>query len=174
MSCSGSHSGNEESGSIMTRGTPSYDATDCPGCFRHRHTCRGLSVGKQAGSLWRPEHGSGNSELASPRGHHSGLRRSLGPLALHLGTSHAFDAVSGERSPDLRTMTFVFISIYTGTVLLCVGTVAWIVRAWTRRRYWHKSPSDLHYIVAGAALLASAGIGVLIASQIVVALGYAG
>ena len=40
--------------------------------------------------------------------------------------------------------------------------------------YWHKSPSDLHYIVAGAALLASAGIGVLIASQIVVALGYAG
>ena len=29
-------------------------------------------------------------------------------------------------------MTFVVVSIiYAGTVLLCVGTVAWIVRAWT-------------------------------------------
>jgi hypothetical protein len=47
-------------------------------------------------------------------------------------------------------MTFVVVSmIYTGTVLLCVGTAAWIVRAWTRRRYWHKSPSDLHYIAVG-------------------------
>jgi len=46
------------------------------------------------------------------------------------------------------------------------------LRAWTRRRYWHKSPSDLHYVVAGTALLLSAGIGVAVASQIVVALGY--
>jgi hypothetical protein len=37
-----------------------------------------------------------------------------------------------------------------------------------------ESPSDLHYIVGGAALLVSAGIGVLVASQIVLALGYAG
>jgi uncharacterized membrane protein HdeD (DUF308 family) len=71
-------------------------------------------------------------------------------------------------------MTFVVFSIYAGAVLLCVGTTAWIVRAWTRRRYWHKSPSDLHYIAAGAALLASAGIGVFVASQIVLALGYTG
>ena len=56
------------------------------------------------------------------------------------------------------------------TVLFCVGITAWIVRAWTRRRYWHKSPSDLHYIAAGAALLVGAGIGILIASQIVMAL----
>jgi hypothetical protein len=39
---------------------------------------------------------------------------------------------------------------------------------------WHKGPSDLHYIVVGAALLASAGIGLVVASQIVVILGYAG
>jgi len=57
-------------------------------------------------------------------------------------------------------------------VVFCVGTTAWILRAWTRRRYWHKSPSDLHYVVAGTALLLSAGIGVAVASQIVVALGY--
>ena len=36
------------------------------------------------------------------------------------------------------------------------------------------SPSDLHYIAAGAALLVGAGIGILIASQIVMVLGYAG
>ena len=42
----------------------------------------------------------------------------------------------------------------------------------TRRRYWDKSPSDLHYIAAGAALLVSAGIGILFASQIVMVLGY--
>jgi uncharacterized membrane protein HdeD (DUF308 family) len=70
-------------------------------------------------------------------------------------------------------MSFVVASIYAGTVLLYVGTTALIVRAWTRRRYWHKSPSDLHYIAVGAALLVSAGIGIVIASQIVVALRYA-
>jgi len=59
----------------------------------------------------------------------------------------------------------VVVSIYAGAVS------AW--GQWTRRRYWRKSPSDLHYIVAGAVLLASAGIGVEVASQIVVALGYA-
>jgi len=66
------------------------------------------------------------------------------------------------------------ISIYAGTVLLYVGTAAWIVRAWTRRRYRHKSPSDLHYIAASIILIVSAGIGVVVASQIVVALGYTG
>jgi hypothetical protein len=59
----------------------------------------------------------------------------------------------------LRSMAFVVVSIiYAGTVLLYVGTAAWIVRAWTRRRYWHKSPSDLHYIAVGIILLVSAGI----------------
>jgi uncharacterized membrane protein HdeD (DUF308 family) len=71
-------------------------------------------------------------------------------------------------------MTLVVASIYAGVVLLCVGTTALLLRLWTRRRYWHKSPSDLHYIVVGAALLLSAGIGVAVASQIVVALGHTG
>jgi hypothetical protein len=76
------------------------------------------------------------------------------------------------RSFGLRSMTFVVVSIYAGAVLLYVGTAAWIVRAWTRGRYRHKTPSDLHYIAAGIILLVSAGIGVVIASQIVIALGY--
>jgi Mn2+/Fe2+ NRAMP family transporter len=71
-------------------------------------------------------------------------------------------------------MIFVVALIYAGTILLCVGTTAWLLRAWTRRRYWHKSPSDLHYIVIGTALLLSAGIGVLVASQIVMVLGQTG
>ena len=77
-------------------------------------------------------------------------------------------------SLGLRSMTSVVVLIiYAGTVLLCVGTAAWIVRAWTRRRYWH-NPSDLHYIAVGIILLASAGIRIVVASQIVVVLGYAG
>ena len=72
-------------------------------------------------------------------------------------------------------MTFwVRLIIYAGTVLLYVMTAAWIVRAWTRRRYWHKSPGELHYIAVGIILLMSTGIGIVIASQIVVVLGYAG
>jgi hypothetical protein len=71
-------------------------------------------------------------------------------------------------------MAFVIASIYAVAVLICVGTTAWVVRAWTRRRYSHKSPRDLHYIAAGSALLVGAGIGIMIASQIVMALGYAG
>jgi hypothetical protein len=69
-------------------------------------------------------------------------------------------------------MVFVVGSIYAGTILFCVGATAWLLRAWTRRRYPHKSPSDLHY--TGTALLLSAGIGVLVASQIVMVLGQAG
>jgi hypothetical protein len=65
---------------------------------------------------------------------------------------------------------FVVVLIYIGAVLLCVGTTGWVVRAWTRRRYWDKSPSDLHYVAVGAVV--SAAAGVVIASQIVVALGY--
>jgi hypothetical protein len=70
-------------------------------------------------------------------------------------------------------MTFwVRLIIYAGTVLLYVGTAAWIVRVWTRRRYRDKSPSDLHYIAAGIILLLSAGIGAVVAAQIVVVLGH--
>src|SRR5262249_62331258 len=69
-------------------------------------------------------------------------------------------------------MSFVVVSIYLAAVVFCVGTTAWILRAWTRRRYWHKSPSDLHYVVAGTALLLSAGIGVAVASPIMVGGGY--
>jgi uncharacterized membrane protein HdeD (DUF308 family) len=73
-----------------------------------------------------------------------------------------------------RSMTLVIASIYAGAILLCVGTTALLVRTWTRRRYWHKSPSDLHYILVGTALLLAAGIGVAVASQLVVALGHMG
>ena len=53
-----------------------------------------------------------------------------------------------------RSMTLVVASIYAGIVLLCVGATALLVRTWTRRRYWHKSPSDLalHPCRCGAAL----------------------
>jgi hypothetical protein len=71
-------------------------------------------------------------------------------------------------------MLFVVALVYAATILFCVGATAWLLRAWTRRRYWHKSPSDLHYIVVGTALLLSAGIGVLVASEIVMALGQTG
>ena len=67
-----------------------------------------------------------------------------------------------------------FMVVYAGTILLALGVAAWIARAWTRRRYQHKSPSDLHYIVVGIILLVSAGIGMLVASYIVVAIGYMG
>jgi hypothetical protein len=69
-------------------------------------------------------------------------------------------------------MAFVVASIYAVAVFFCVGTAAWVVQVWTRKRYLHKSPSDLHYIAAGSALLVGAGIGILIASQIVMLLSY--
>lgn len=72
-------------------------------------------------------------------------------------------------------MSFMIVSlIYAGTILLALGVAAWVARAWTRRRYRHKGPSDLHYIAVGIILLVSAGIGMLIASYIVVAIGYMG
>src|SRR5262245_53197685 len=88
------------------------------------------------------------------------------------GRGFSLRCTIGRDSLGLRSMTLVVVSIYLAAVLFCVGTTAWMLRAWTRRRYWHKSPSDLHYVVAGTALLLSAGIGVAVASQIVVALGY--
>jgi hypothetical protein len=51
-------------------------------------------------------------------------------------------------------MTFwARLSIYAGVVLLYVGTAAWIVRAWIRKRYRDKHPSDLHYIAVGIVLV---------------------
>src|SRR5262249_29116768 len=68
-------------------------------------------------------------------------------------------------------MTFwVRLIIYAGTVLLYVMTAAWIVRAWPRRRYRDKSPSDLHSIAVVIVLVLSAGLGVLVASHIGVVL----
>ena len=40
-------------------------------------------------------------------------------------------------------MAFLAASIYAAAILFCVGTTAWIVRAWTRRRYWDKNPERL-------------------------------
>jgi hypothetical protein len=69
-------------------------------------------------------------------------------------------------------MIFAIISmIYAGTILFFVGTTALILLAWARRRYPDRSPTDLAYIAVGIILLVSAGIGILVASQIVVALG---
>jgi uncharacterized membrane protein YidH (DUF202 family) len=105
------------------------------------------------------------------------------PQARFGGNTTTFFAVTtlaayisaGAHSFGLHSMTFwARLIIYAGTVLLYVGTAAWIVRAWTRRRYRDKSPSDLHYIAAGIVLVVSAGLGVLVASQIVVVLGYTG
>ena len=82
---------------------------------------------------------------------------------------------AGANSFGPRSMTFwARFSIYAGVVVLYVETTAWIVRAWIRKRYRDKSPSDLHYIAAGIVLVVSAGLGVLVASQIVVVLGYTG
>jgi hypothetical protein len=69
-------------------------------------------------------------------------------------------------------MPLVIASIYVAAVLVCVGGMAWLLRAWTRTRYRHEPPSDLQYLIASTALLMSAGIGVLVASQIVLAIGH--
>jgi hypothetical protein len=72
-------------------------------------------------------------------------------------------------------MIFAIASIvYAGTILFFVGTAALILLAWARRRYPDRSPTDLAYIAVGIILLVSAGIGILVAAQIVVALGYMG
>ena len=81
-------------------------------------------------------------------------------------------ASSEDTALAFTSTTVVVALIYAGTVVLYVGTTALIVRAWTRRRYWHGSPSDLHYIAVSAALLVSAGIAIVVASLIVTALGY--
>lgn len=72
-------------------------------------------------------------------------------------------------------MIFVIISlIYAGTILLFVGMTAWIIRVWSRRRYPDGPPSDVIYVAVSIILLVSAGIGIFVASEIVIALGYIG
>ena len=115
-------------------------------------------------------HDVGSARRLAPEGYLSHVRNGgLGGLAW---SRLSLRCIIGRDSLGLRSMTLVVVSIYLAAVLFCVGTTAWMLRAWTRRRYWHKSPSDLHYVVAGTALLLSAGIGVAVASQIVAALGY--
>src|SRR5262249_27011284 len=100
----------------------------------------------------------GSARRLAPEGYLSHVRNGgLGGLAW---SRPSLRCTIGRDSLGLRSMTLVVVSIYLAAVLFCVGTTAWILRAWTRRRYWHKSPSDLHYVVAGTALLLSAGIGV--------------
>jgi pilus assembly protein TadC len=71
-----------------------------------------------------------------------------------------------------RSMIFAIMSmIYAGTILFFVGTTALILLAWARRRYADRSPNDLIYVAVSIILLVSAGIGIFVASQIVVALG---
>ena len=102
--------------------------------------------------------------------------RTLGGSPLYRAIIPRRSANSGLESHQLTRTALVsaawpsWLLLSMPTVLFCVGITAWIVRARTRRRYCHKSPSDLHYIAAGAALLVGAGIGILIASQIVMAL----
>jgi hypothetical protein len=60
-----------------------------------------------------------------------------------------------------RSMTFAIMSmIYAGTILFFVGTT-----------YADRSPNDLIYVAVSIILLVSAGIGIFVASQIVVAPG---
>lgn len=69
-------------------------------------------------------------------------------------------------------MSLVAAGIYATAILLCCGATAVLIRAWTRRRYWHKGPSDLHYIACSAALLVSAGAGALAGSFLVLMVGW--
>src|SRR5262249_60216896 len=79
--------------------------------------------------------------------------------------------VPSDEIRSVCSMSFVVVSIYLAAVVFCVGTTAWILRAWTRRRYWHKSPSDLHYVVAGEALLLGGGNCVAGGAPILLGLG---
>ena len=79
---------------------------------------------------------------------------------------------SSEDTALASTGTTVAVAlIYVGTITLYVGSTAWLVRVWTRRRYC-RSPSDLLYWGVGAALIVNSGIAIVVASLIVTALGY--
>jgi hypothetical protein len=68
--------------------------------------------------------------LDDVRGQRRRTARLISPLLAR------YDILAGRTGFGLRGMTFwVRLIIYAGTVLLYVMTAAWIVRAWTRRRY---------------------------------------
>jgi hypothetical protein len=71
-------------------------------------------------------------------------------------------------------MTFVAVAIFAATVLVSVGTAGLLLAWWTRRRYAHKGPSDLHYVVCAGTLLGSASLGIWLAWTLLAALGYPG
>jgi hypothetical protein len=71
-------------------------------------------------------------------------------------------------------MTIVVIAIFAMTVLVAVGSVGLLLTWWTRKRYAHKGPSDLHYVVCAVSLLGSASGGIWLAWTILAALGYPG
>jgi len=81
--------------------------------------------------------------------------------------------ISLAYSFGLRSMIFAIISlIYAATILFFVGTAALILLAWARRRYPDRSPNDWVYIAVGIILIGSAGMGIAVASQIILALDY--
>jgi hypothetical protein len=69
-------------------------------------------------------------------------------------------------------MIFVVIAIYAGAVFFCVGIAAGILRMWIRRQ--PHGLTDAHHLVVAVALVLSAAFGALLASNIVIALGYVG
>ena len=71
-------------------------------------------------------------------------------------------------------MTLVVVAIFGMTVLASVVSAAALLTWWTRRRYAHKGPSDLHYVVCALALLTSASVGIWLAWTFLAALGYPG
>jgi hypothetical protein len=44
-----------------------------------------------------------------------------------------------SRTAFLSNMIVAVGLIYAGTILFCVGTTAWLLRTWTRKRYWRNS-----------------------------------
>lgn len=71
-------------------------------------------------------------------------------------------------------MTVAVIAIFATTVLAAVGSAGLLLVWWTRKRYAHKGPSDLHYVVCAASLLGSASVGIWLAWELLAALGYPG
>jgi hypothetical protein len=69
-------------------------------------------------------------------------------------------------------MILVTIAIYAGAVFFCVGIAAEILRFWIRHQ--PHGPTDAHYLVVALTLVLSAGFGVLLASNIVIALSRGG
>lgn len=57
-------------------------------------------------------------------------------------------------------------------ILFCVGIAAGLLRIWIRSQ--RHGLTDAHYLIVAVTLVLSAGFGALLASNIVIALGYVG